>query len=91
MQVFDPESGLYVRGSIAIPPDHQDRLRARCEEVGIAFKIGLPQAAAIEIMCHLWGTTWPEGYAVTELEEVSKEELLRRVRARDERYQASAD
>lgn len=91
VQVFDPESGLYVRGSIAITLEMQDVLQARCIDLGVSFEEGLPQAAAAEIMCQLWGAVWPEGHEITALEEVTKDELLARVRARNERHQSSAD
>lgn len=91
VQVFDPESGLYVRGSIAITTEMQEELRTRCIDLRVPFEEGLPQAAAAEIMCQLWGTVWPAGHAITGLEEVTKEDLLARVRSRNERHEATAD
>ncbi len=79
VRVRDPDSaGMIVRGLIAVTPTQFDELRAKCVLHGYDVEEALPGVAAFEVLQRLWGETWPEGYEVTSIEEVTRDEMVRR-------------
>lgn len=89
VSVYDPETGLVFKGSIALDLGTQEFFSAECLKYSHSYEEVLPWVAAYKILGMMWETP-PEGHAIHAIEEVSKEVLLGRVRENMVRHLASA-
>jgi hypothetical protein len=81
VSVLDPETSMVIKGSIALDPNDQDHFRGECEKEGKPFEEVLPWVAVYRVLDRVWDGPPPEGHQVRNIEEVSREELLKRIRA----------
>jgi hypothetical protein len=89
VQVYDPETTLVFKGSIALDPDTQRLFSKKCLELSHEYEEVLPWVAAYRVLGMMWETP-PEGHVIHAIEEVSKEVMLGRVREDMDRHLASA-
>jgi len=92
VRVLDPETGLVIRGSIAVNPDQQEEVRQSCSGLGYTFEGGLPWAAAGAVIRMIWpNESVPPGAEIQGIEETSREELLGRVLLREVSSKSSTE
>lgn len=89
VHVFDPETGMVFKGSIALDPDVQEFFRGKCVEESQPYEEVLPWVAAYKVMGMMWETP-PEGHGIQRIEEVTRESLVERVKENMARHSASA-